>query len=124
MLKAEEEMMNLPFLTFVELRTVNVQRCEESYHGIDRWSPTDWACAFAGEAGEACNAVKKLKRLETNPELEPDGPAEHVERIADELADAIIYADLLAARLRIDLGAAVRRKFNEVSDRVGSPHRL
>lgn len=44
--------------------------------------------------------------------------------IADELADLVIYADLLAERLEIDLGAAVVRKFNKVSERVGSNIRL
>lgn len=43
---------------------------------------------------------------------------------ADELADVIIYADLIAARLGIDLGDAVRRKFNEVSELREAEERL
>ena len=36
----------------------------------------------------------------------------------------MIYADLLAARLEINLGAAVRSKFNVTSAKVGSEVRL
>ena len=51
-------------LSFDRLRDRNTARCESAYHPISAWSPTDWACAMAGECGEACNLVKKLKRLE------------------------------------------------------------
>jgi NTP pyrophosphatase (non-canonical NTP hydrolase) len=88
----------------------NVARCEDVFHQLDAWSPTDWACALAGETGEACNLIKKLRRGE---EVESGD-------IARELADVVIYADLLAARCGIDLGEAVRCKFNEVSHRRGS----
>lgn len=104
-------------LCFDLLRHVNVARCEEVFHEIDDWSPTDWACALAGEAGEACNEVKKLRRLDG-----ADRSADTRERrvalalaIGEELADTVIYADLLAARLGIDLGEAIRAKFNAVS---------
>ena len=100
-------------LSFDILRKYNVLRCEEIFHKIDEWNPTDWACAMAGEMGETCNAVKKFKR--------GDGD---IRAIADELADTIIYADLLAARLNIDLSDAVRQKFNETSIRRGSSFKL
>ncbi len=118
----------LAALTFDALRAANVRRCETAFHPLTAWSPTDWATAFAGEAGGACNQVKKLRRLTTEgsgfvrPE---DGDARQIVRnIAAELADTVIHADLLAARLGIDLGEAVRLKFNEVSVRVGSAVRL
>lgn len=101
-------------LTFMELRITNLARCEESFHSVDGWSPTDWACAAAGEMGEACNLIKKLRRGE---DISPTD-------IGDELADTVIYLDLLAARLNISLAAAVKRKFNIVSDRVGSTVKL
>lgn len=93
-------------LSFPALREANVRRCESAWHSIESWSPTDWACAFAGEAGEACNLVKKLRR----------GDFVSAEDIGEELADTILYADLLAARLGVDLGAAIIKKFNLVSD--------
>lgn len=97
-------------LTFDDLRAANVTRCETSFHPLDDWSPSDWACALAGEVGEACNKIKKLKR----------GDKISLEDIGKELADAVCYLDLLAARLRIDLGEATIGKFNEVSKKVGS----
>lgn len=101
-------------LSFNELSIRNAERCTDSFHPIGDWSPTDWACALAGEAGEACNLIKKLRR----------GEAVSVEEIGKELADVVIYADLLATRLDLDLGRTVASKFNEVSERVGSPIRL
>ncbi len=93
-------------LTFDVLREKNVARCEQVFHPLDSWSPTDWACAMAGEAGEACNIMKKMRRGDEG---------NFTEALAKELADVVIYADLLAARMGIDLGEEVLRKFNEVS---------
>ena len=101
-------------LTFDKLREVNVARCEQVFHKIDSWSPTDWACAMGGECGEALNLIKKLKR----------GEKIDKKHIARELADIITYADLLAVRLNIDLGEAVREKFNIVSKRWKSKYTL
>jgi len=97
-------------LTFNELRRANIERCEGSWHPIAEWTPTDWACAAAGEMGEACNFIKKLRR----------GEDISMETIGKELADTVTYLDLLAERLGINLGDAVRSKFNEVSLRIGS----
>jgi NTP pyrophosphatase (non-canonical NTP hydrolase) len=105
-----------------ELRAANVTRCEEVFHPLDAWSPTDWACALGGEAGEALNAVKKLRRLAdgNNTAKDPQTEAGAIRAIAEEIADTVIYADLLAARLSIDVSAAVREKFNAVSELRGS----
>lgn len=110
---------NFQILTFNNLRAANVQRCEDVFHKLNDWSPTDWACAMAGECGEACNEVKKLRRLDNVTNIESERK-ELKFKIAKELADLVIYADLLAARLDIDLGQAVINKFNEVSKKRGS----
>jgi len=96
-------------LGFGELRVANVRRCREFGHGIQDWSECDWMTAVAGEVGEAANLIKKRRR----------GEVVLVEDVAKELADAAIYLDLLAERMGIDLGAAVRSKFNEVTRRRG-----
>lgn len=107
-------------MSFDTLRRVNVERCEAVFHRLDAWSPADWAVALGGEVGEALNEVKKLRRLDDST-----GPNDHrtkqeiIQAIANELADTVIYADLLAARLKIDLGRAIVGKFNEVSRRRG-----
>jgi len=105
----------MPKLTFYDLRKANVERCENSYkHSINDWSPADWALATTGELGELCNLLKKVKRGE---KIDP-------EEIAKEFADTAIYLDLFAARCGVDLEKALRNKFNEVSDRVGSEVKL
>ncbi len=88
----------------------NLERCEESFEPLNDWSYTDWACAAAGEMGEACNLIKKLRR----------GEDIATEDITDELADVMIYLDLLCQRFGERLSVAVKRKFNKVSKRVGS----
>jgi len=99
-------------LTFNKLRKANVIRCRESFHanGVMEWSPTDWATAMAGECGEACNFIKKMRR----------GDKVKTRDVAKELADLVIYVDLLAARLNISLGDIVKSKFNEVSRKKNS----
>lgn len=101
-------------MTFRELTKANTKRCNESFHKINEWSPTDWGCAAAGEMGELCNMLKKMKR----------GKKIAKSKVADEIADTVMYLDLLATRLDIDLETAVRRKFNIVSDRKKSKIKL
>ncbi len=60
----------------------------------------------------------------TNTAKDPQTMEEGIQDIADELADTIIYADLLAMRLGIDLSEAIRSKFNVVSDRMKSDIKL
>src|SRR3954464_13889395 len=50
-------------LTIRFLQSINAKRAER-WHGLKSWSALEWAGAMAGEAGEACNAAKKLKRIE------------------------------------------------------------
>lgn len=99
-------------LTFDELRKANTKRATTSKFAdtCKDWIVSDWAMAMMGEGGEACNLIKKARRGE--PVSQSD--------IAKEIADTIIYADLLAHHLGIDLGSAIRQKFNEVSRRIGS----
>lgn len=115
-------------LSFERLRAANVERCEGSYHPLAQWSLTDWATAAAGEMGEVCGVVKKIRRITSDPDmfigLSGSTVAPLIGDLADEIADTVIYLDLLAARAGIDLGQAVRAKFNVVSDRVDSEVRL
>jgi NTP pyrophosphatase (non-canonical NTP hydrolase) len=103
--------------TFEELRAANVERNRVAFGdnlGDTGWNACEWVCALVGEVGEAANLIKKVRRGEAIP----------LQLIADELADVQTYLDLLAAKLGIDLGAATFRKFNVVSERVGSDIRL
>jgi NTP pyrophosphatase (non-canonical NTP hydrolase) len=77
-------------------------------------------CELAGEVGEALNVIKKLER----ERLGWRGSRDTVEHLAEELADVIICTDLVAISAGIDLDAAVARKFNATSDKVGLPHKM
>ena len=97
------------------LKTANPERCKAFGHGdVNSWSPTDWACAIAGETGELCNLVKKHHR----------GDKVAVSDMGKEAADIVIYLDLFCTRMGIDLQTAIVNKFNEVSERVNSPIKL
>jgi len=99
-------------------RDVNQRRCRDVFFEPTEWSLSDWGVALAGEVGEACNVVKKIRRNDFGTR------GEGRDLLADELADVFCYLDHLAARAGIDLGAAVVRKFNEVSDKRGSTVKL
>jgi NTP pyrophosphatase (non-canonical NTP hydrolase) len=75
---------------------------------------------LAGETGEVCNVIKKLER----ERLGWRGSRDTVEHLAEELADTVICADLVALAAGIDLNAAVARKFNATSEKNGFPHRM
>jgi NTP pyrophosphatase (non-canonical NTP hydrolase) len=113
-------------LTFDALRAVNVPR-RDRWHGqgSDPWTCADWSNALCGEAGELANVVKKIRRQQTGARNEGDPPMAVLELMAAaELADVVIYCDLLAAHFGVDLGAAVANKFNIVSKKFGFPERL
>jgi len=103
-------------LTFRRLNAANLKRVSAFLHSPDLsdWSIAEWTNALCGEAGEAANIAKKILRKD-------GGDANFTalkDALAKELADTVIYADLCASRLGIDLGQAVRQKFNEVTDRL------
>ena len=101
-------------LTFNKLREVNHARCINDIRAVESWTPLEWGGALAGETGELCNLLKKLRRGEKIKKKD----------MAHELADIITYADLVAIALDIDLEEAVREKFNIVSKRWKSKYRL
>ena len=112
---------------FQYISRANIARCRMWHpNGVQEWTISDWAVAMAGEAGEACNAVKKLRRIETGAR-QFNGPKSHpeaVQAIAIELGDTFLYLDILAWRLGVDLERAIIDTFNRVSIREGFPQRL
>lgn len=75
---------------------------------------------LAGETGEACNVIKKLERERHGWR----GSRGSVAHLAEELADVVITADLVAIQAGIDLGAAVVAKFDATSEKNGLATRL
>lgn len=116
-------------LTFAEVSAVNRERAGRWHPGFpeddSKWTGADWSNAMCGEAGEAANVVKKLRRLEfgLRGALDPT-EAELRAKLADEIADVFCYLDLLATYYGVDLPAAVVSKFNRVSELQGFPERL
>lgn len=75
---------------------------------------------LAGEVGEACNVIKKLERMR----LGIRGSKVTKENLAQELADVVICADLIAMECGIDLMKAVEDKFNATSEKYVLDARL
>lgn len=96
------------------LRAANARRQEEwdKEGGI---TASYRAMELGGEVGEALNVVKKLER----ERLGIRGSRATVEQLAEELADVVICVDLIAMQYGINLGDAVREKFNTTSRKVG-----
>lgn len=113
-------------LDFETLRQVNKERCVRWNGGKSVYAESlrDWALAMIGEAGEVCNVIKKIGRAETGKVGNDLSSGALKEKLADEIADVIIYCDLLAARADINLSVAVAKKFNDVSIRNDFPERI
>lgn len=100
------------------------------WHGQDEWSALEWAGAMCGEAGEAANAAKKLRHMESGRKTinEPGRQFEDIAAakkfIAKEVADTILYAVLLAIKVDADLEKVLVEVFNKKSYEYGFPERL
>lgn len=104
---------------YSNLRAANIARQVE-WAG-DRKLPLSYAGnELAGETGEACNIIKKLERERYGMV----GSRATVEQLAEELADVVICADLIAMEFGVDLIVAVARKFNITSKKYGLQTRM
>ncbi len=102
------------------LREANFRRASSSvkYRQCEsNWQPAHWMNALVGEVGECANLIKKVDRGDLSLEEARD-------KIGKEIADIQCYLDLLAMKLGLDLGEVTVKKFNEVSDRIGSEIKL
>lgn len=91
-------------LTFPALRAANLARnSREGWMVLTDWSLDDWLTPLGGEVGEALNIVKKFNRERDGLVGNRETRAQLLDMLADELADAVTYADLLAARFDVTL---------------------
>lgn len=102
------------------LRAANIARQAEWDTSSDGLSLAYRGNELAGEVGEACNIIKKLER----ERLGIRGSRATLAQLAEELADVVICADLIANAAGIDLDAAVTAKFNATSEKVGLATKL
>ena len=106
-------------LTFETLRKANRARRVRDKRECKDWVPAQWFQALIGELGEYANIRKKVERGDFDKD--PAGEATARLAMAEELADAQAYLDLLAQSVGVALGPATLRKFNVISERIGSP---
>lgn len=92
-------------LTFKELKEANTKR-NITLFGPDKWIPEQYGNAIAGEVGELCNKIKKLAQ----------GREISQEEIEEEIADIVIYADLIATKFNTTLEKCIVEKFNKKSE--------
>jgi hypothetical protein len=119
-------------LRFADLFRANVQRCGRWHTGgVRDWTTLEWAGAMCGEAGEAANAAKKLKRIEQGllNINEADRSLTEVsaaqQAVAREVADTIIYGLLLMAAVGVeDPDEVIRGVFNRKSAEYGFPEEV
>ena len=126
-------------VTFDQLRAANLDRMPQYRNAAGEttsleWSPSAWSNAYCGEIGELmiefgkllqlADIIKKVERGDYKDFWDAEQISEARTKVAKEIADCVIYLDLLSNKLGINLGEAVREKFNEVSIRVGATTRL
>jgi len=75
---------------------------------------------FAGEAGEVCNAGKKLMRHE----LGIVGGSDDIANLREEIGDAFITLELIAQHYDLDMWQCVVEKFNKTSEKLKFPIKL
>lgn len=118
-----------------DISRINAERCALWHPGFperqDGWTGADWSNAMQGEAGEAGNIVKKLRRLEHGLRQAEQGNetdermrAHLLGRLSTEIGDTAVYLDLLATFYGLSLNRCVVSTFNRVSTREGFPQRL
>lgn len=110
-------------LTFSDLRLANRDR-QDYWGGSENWTLADWSNAVAGEVGEACNVVKKLRRPHLGTVGNDHQPEVYARQLESEIGDVLIYLDLLANAAGLDLDRCVLRAFNEKSEELNMPVRL
>jgi hypothetical protein len=98
--------------------------------GLEEWNEAEWTNALAGEAGEACNAAKKLRRIVCGIRQRggdsgvPANLEEARRKMAKELGDAQAYLSLAAQRIGWTTEQCARLAFNQISEREGFPERI
>lgn len=138
-------------MTIQELVEKSRSRGARWHEAQEPWDKRDWALAQTGEtgellgsvlrlfsllmklgesAGEINNAMKKMRRVETGaPNINTAGrDIVHLEalraKVAQEVADSILYMPQLCDSLGIDFEEAIRYTFNQKSVEYGFPERL
>jgi NTP pyrophosphatase (non-canonical NTP hydrolase) len=106
-------------MKFSERNRRRCENCDGFNHALASWSLSDWLTATAGELGEAANVIKKLNRCRDGIPGNTQTEAELRDQLAEELADTVIYLDLLAQAAGLDLETIRDAKFAKTSAKIG-----
>lgn len=108
-----------------QLKLMNALRCPAAFnHGIDDKPLLFWATAVGGETGELLNFIKKLERGDYDTDKHSPSYIKFEQNVSDEVADIVIYLDMLMQKLGLDLGSAIIQKFNRTSNEKNVPFKL
>lgn len=108
------------------LSRINRARCVRWHSEGEPWGAADWSNALAGEVGELCNVIKKIRRHETGVPQSYNTPpmAELIPMLSDEIADVFLYLDLVADHFGLSLYECIKPKFDRVSAAQDFPERM
>jgi len=112
-------------IDFKELTELSVTRANRWHDGdFHHWTILEWAGAMCGEAGEAANVAKKLRRHEQQITGNKGASFEELrDKLGTECADVVLYMILLCAYYDINLENYIVDTFNEKSIEMGFPER-
>lgn len=119
-------------IDIAEVQAISAERAVlwHQPEGLEQWSSLEWAGAMCGEAGEAANVAKKLRRYELEiynkggSDYQPLDKEELLDKYGKELSDTFLYLVLCAARVGINLEREIVVTFNNKSREAGFPQRL
>lgn len=113
-------------MTFKQFSEANLLKTEKFYDPIQSWYYTDWACALAGEVGELCNIIKKMRRVSTNQSelielqhMAVDDVKKFSSMLREEIYDCYVYLDLLTQRLGMDMSDLLEEQYYENAKKKG-----
>lgn len=110
-------------LSFEHFSNANRERCEAPdgfRHKVSGWSEAEWLAAATGEMGEVAHVVKAMLRKRDGLISNTLSDEELQNMLGEEIADTIIYLDLLAQKAGLSIEEAIRNKFNTMSEKIGS----
>lgn len=116
-------------LNLSKFQQTNATRGTRWHQGdLSQWSLLEWCGAMAGEAGEACNVAKKMRRIDLMlPNKEAGLSTRDIvglrNKLANEIGDTIIYGLLILSNLGLDASEVVEYVFDRKSIEYGFPER-
>lgn len=116
-------------MDITKFQEINEVRAKRWHHdGKTNWNLLEWAGAMCGEAGEAANIAKKMRRLDMDlPNKEAGISKDNYDllrkQLAKEVADTIIYGLIILSEIEFNSSHVLAEVFNQKSFEYGFPER-